>query len=89
VVALWEPNSAITGGACGFKLTNIGAIRLFDGVPDRVNKLSDAADDALVLRSLIGTSHHTIHALGLPVLPLLEGFGNGIVSSLVSAPGLP
>jgi hypothetical protein len=63
--------------------------RLFDGVPDRVNELSDTADDALALRSLIGTSHQTIHALSLPVLPLLEGFGNGIVSSLVSAPGLP
>jgi lysozyme family protein len=63
--------------------------RLLNGVPDRVNQVSDASDDALALRSLIGTSHCTICALGLPVLPLFKGFGNGIKGRHVSTPRLP
>jgi hypothetical protein len=63
--------------------------RLFEGAPACVNKLSGATDDVLALRSLIGTSHQAIRALGLPVLPPFERFGNRIVNSYVPPPGLP
>jgi hypothetical protein len=49
-----------------------------------VASVPDRAKDALVPRS-----HQTIHPLGLPILPLFEGFGSGIGGHHVSAPRLP
>jgi hypothetical protein len=61
----------------------------FTSVPERVNELTDASDDALALRSLIGSSHQAIRTLGLTVLPLRVGFLNRIEGRQVSAPRLP